>query len=176
MVQDTPRLVVVPEWTGKFVINEAYRPIAEALVKKYRELRHIAVGSILFIDNTEGTGKSRDKKKYAQTGKVPEKWHQVIAQLTGRKFEYYIEFFKRNTAEMSREQLIALVYHELRHIDHEGNLRHHEVEDWDIMLKALGENWATTHSRIPDLLAEDVNWDRILDANLFNQAKLIVAK
>jgi hypothetical protein len=165
----TDRLVVIKEWSGKYAINEAYRPIAEGLVKKYPELRHIAPAAIIFIDNTEGSGKSRDKYKSAQTGKLPEKWSDVIHQLTGRRFDYYIEFFKRNIEQMSREQIVALVYHELRHIGPDGEIIHHDIEDWANMHYKLGANWASTRATIPDLLADGVDWDSITGPRLFDE-------
>lgn len=129
-MNDAAHLVVVKEWGGKYVVNEAYRPIAEALVKKYEELRHIPVADILFVDNTEGTGKNKNKKKLAQVGKIPEKWMEIIHQLTGKSFGYFMEFFKRNTQDMGREQIIAVIYHELRHIGRDGELVLHDIEDW----------------------------------------------
>ncbi|CCO08252.1 putative metallopeptidase [Desulforamulus hydrothermalis] len=169
MSSDNSRIVVVDEWNGKYVINDAYRPIAEALVCKFEELKHVPVKAILFIDNTEGTGKSMNKIKYAQIGKVPEKWQEIIYQVTGRTFQYFMEIFKRNIREMSREQIIALVYHELRHIDYDGGLKHHDIEDWSEMVYGLGLNWSSTKTVIPDLLAEGIDWSNI---NEMGQQKL----
>lgn len=76
-------------------------------------------------------------------------------------FEYYIEFFKRNIADLSREQIIAVVYHELRHIGPDGEIVLHDIEDWANMHYKLGPRWATTKAAIPDLLAEGVDWDSI---------------
>ena len=125
------RLVVVDTWSGKYMINDAYRPIAAALVKKYPEISHIKTNEILFIDNVSGTGSTLDKKKRAQIGKIPSKWQEIIQQMTGRSFHYFMELFKMNVYEMSQEQIIALIYHELRHIDLDGDLKHHDLEDWD---------------------------------------------
>lgn len=170
------RIVVVDEWSGKFNINEAYRLIAQALVEKFRELRHIPVKSILFLDNTEDSGKSRDRVKNAQIGKVPEKWQELIYQMTGRAFLYFMEFFKKNTEHMSREQIVALVYHELRHIDTKGDLCHHDIEDWGEMIRGLGVNWSSTKSMIPDLLDDDVDWDNITVPSLFDERRLKAVK
>lgn len=165
---DTSRLVVLPEWGGKYVINEAYRPIAEKLVEKYTELRFKLVDEILFVDNTEDKGKQKDKFKKAQVGKIPEKYQEIIKQLTGRGFSYIMEFYKRNIEMMSREQIIALVYHELRHIGADGDLILHDIEDWANMHYKLGPDWSSTMRAIPDLLKDGVDWDSITGPNLFD--------
>ena len=158
-MENSKRVVIVKEFMGKYNINEFYRPIAQALCKKFPEIKSVPINSLLFLDNTEGTGKSLDKIKYAQAGKVPGKWAEVIYQLTGNWYTNYIEFFKRNTEGMTREQIVALVYHELRHIMHDGNLQHHDVEDWSEMHRFFGRNWASTKAIIPDLLDDDIDWD-----------------
>ncbi|MTI82612.1 MAG: hypothetical protein FH756_01675 [Firmicutes bacterium] len=173
---NSSRLVVVDEWTGKHVINEAYRPIAQALVERYPELGHIAVKDILFVDDMESTGKHKDKYKFAQISKVPEKWHQIIYQMTGKSFGFMMEFFKRNIESTSREQVIALVYHELRHIDIDGELKSHDIEDWANMHYKLGFNWAETKRRIPNLLDDEFNWDEITGPRLFDDQFLRVIK
>lgn len=176
---DNSRIVVVDEWNGKYVINEAYRPIAEALTNKFRELRHIPVKSILFVDNEDGSGKSMDRIKNAQIGKVPDKWQEIIYQVSGRTFQYFMEFFKKNIRNMSREQIIALVYHELRHIGFDGDIKHHDIEDWSEMIHGLGLNWSSTKTIIPDLLAEGIDWSNINEMGqqmLFKDRALKVVK
>jgi len=170
------RLIVVDSWSGKYMINDAYRPIAMALADKYPELDHIKHHQILFIDNISGTGSHLDKKKYAQIGKIPGKWQEIIQQMTGRKFFYVMEMFRLNICEMSREQITALIYHELRHIDIDGDLKSHDIEDWTEMIEHLGPDWAVTISDIPDLLDDDVDWDSIQVPTLFEESKLKLVK
>lgn len=170
------RLVVVDEWSGKYLVNEFYRPIAEALVKKFDEIKHVPVEYILFIDNTDSKGMNRNKIKYAQIGKLPEKWLEVIYQLTGRSFGYFMEVFKRNIQDLSREQIVALIYHELRHIGKDGEIVLHDIEDWANMHYKLGPDWANTKRVIPDLLEEGINWDIIYTPRLFEEPKLRAVK
>lgn len=162
MSGDMARVVVVDEYHGKYEVNEFYRPIAEKLCQKFKELSKVPVKNIIFIDNTEGTGKTLDKVKFAQTGKVPTKWAEVLYQLTGKHYALFIEFFKRNIEEMSREQIVALVYHELRHITPGGDLRHHDLDDFSEMVEGLGRTWNTTKAIIPDLLDDDIDWDKLI--------------
>jgi len=153
------------DWNGQYVIREQFRPIAEALVAKYPELKHIRVEKILFVANTTGSGKNKDKKKLAQVATIPAKWTEILYQLTGRQFSYLMEFFTLNCNGLRREQYIALVYHELLHIGVDGKLRCHDIEDWSNMINGLGPFWNEQLSEdkdFPDLLAEDVDWDKLI--------------
>ena len=161
-------LIQVESFTGKYFINEAYRPVAAALVKKYKEISHIVVNEILFVEDTEGTKKKQGRTIFAQISLIPEKWDDVIYQLTGRRFGYMMEIYRTNIAMMSREQIYALIYHELRHIGLDGTIKGHDIEDWTNMIEKLGADWANTKGSIPDLLDDDVDWENIEGpANLF---------
>lgn len=165
---DTQNIVAVNEFNGKFRINESYRPIAAALIKKYPELKHIAVESILFVEDTESLKKNKGQIVFAQIGTIPEKWGDIVYQISGQPFDYLLEIFKINTAMMSREQIIALVYHELRHIGIDGSIKGHDIEDWTNMVEKLGLDWANTKGSIPNLLSDGVDWESIEGpANLF---------
>lgn len=161
-------IIAVEEFNGKYKINENYRPIAEALKTKFKELEYVPVKNILFIENTEDKRKKNNSTVYAQISKMPPKFEEIIYQVTGKYFEYMLEIFKENTMLMSREQIVALVYHELRHIQlvskkdgPEVDLVSHEVEEWINMVEKLGLNWQGTMSQVPDLLADGVNWESI---------------
>lgn len=156
------KIVVVEEWPGKWLINESYRPIAEQLCEKFKEISHISVNEILFIDDTESNKVSKGKRVFAQIGKIPAKWAEVLEQTTKRRYYYFMEIFKQNTEQLSREQLIAVIYHELRHIGTDGKLVDHEINDWINMIDKLGPIWAITKGEIPDLLDDKiVNWESI---------------
>jgi predicted metallopeptidase len=161
-------IIAINEFNGKFKINENYRPIAKSLVTKFDELMHIPVANILFIENLEDERKKNNSTVYAQISKVPVKWEEIIYQVTGKHFEYMLEIFKENIQHMSREQIVALIYHELRHVQRvqtkggsKIDIVSHEVEDWINMVEKLGLNWATTKGQIYDLLDESINWESI---------------
>lgn len=86
-----------------------------------------------------------------------------------------LEIFKENNYHMSRQQIIALIYHELKHIQlvksdngPKIDIVRHDVEDWFNMVEKLGTNWASTKGSIPNLLDEDISWESIEGpANLF---------
>lgn len=167
-MENTNKLIQVEEFDGKYFINEAYRPIALALVRKYKELNHIIVGEILFVEDTESTKKKNGQIVFAQIGLIPEKWDDIVYQLTGKRFGYLMEIYKINIAMMSREQIFALIYHELRHIGIGGKMVDHEINDWINMVEKLGLDWNSTQRSIPNLLDEDVDWESIEGpANLF---------
>jgi predicted metallopeptidase len=167
-MEDQKGIIAVEEFNGKYKINEDYRPIAEALKEKFKELEYVPVKNILFVENTEDSRKKNNSIVYAQISKMPGKFEDIIYQVTQKRFEYMLEIFKENTILMSREQIIALIYHELKHIQlvqsKDGpkiDIVRHEVEDWLNMVEKLGLNWASTRGSIPNILDEDIKWESI---------------
>jgi hypothetical protein len=168
MAEEAIKLVVVDEANGKFIVNEGWRPIAKGLIEKYTELKHIAPDSLVFIDNISDTGKSRNIFRFANTNKVPPKWSDVLHQLSGKRFDYYIEFFKTNTDQLADEQIVALVYRQLRYINKDGEIIHPDIMDFVETIDKLGPVYLQTKARIPNLLDADVSWDKIKSQpNLF---------
>lgn len=70
-------------------------------------------------------------------------------------YSFIIEVRDYFSRDMSREQIIALVYHEMRHIGEEGDLLHHDLEDWSNLVATFGFNWAGADRNIADLLDDD---------------------
>lgn len=159
------KLVVVDEYDGEYFINDAYRPIAQKLKDKFTELQHVPVKHILFMDRQNTKQKHGNRTVCAQVSKIPARFHDIIYQLTGKYFTFMIEIFKMNTAHMSRGQIVALLYHEMRHIQLVGDefkIVGHDIEDWANMIEKLGVDWNTTKRTIPDLLDDDItDWNDI---------------
>lgn len=163
------------EFGDKHVIkNYLYRPIAQALIEKFEEISHISVNSILFLENTEWIpGKSTSKKVWiARICKA----NKYMEETWG--YHYIMELKNYYTEKMSREQVIATIYHELRHIDKDYVIKPHDIEDWDNMVATLGKGWAKTKSQIDDLLAIDFpGWDEIgktgKQASIFENVNVI---
>ena len=167
-MEESKRIVVVDEFNGKYKINEMYRPIAAALKEKYKELEYVPVNNILFVENMEDKRKSNNLTVYAQISKVPGRWEDLIYQMTKKHFEYMPEIYKENIMNMSRQQIVALIYHELRHIQMvrsssgpKIDIVGHDVEDWINMIEKLGSNWGSTKASIPNILDDSVDWDSI---------------
>lgn len=82
------------------ICNSSVRPIAEELIKKYEELRHIYPEKILFVLNHKSPG-SRKKVMLTAT-----------------------------TSCLDDNQMTALVYRELRSIGPEGNIVSPDTNEW----------------------------------------------
>lgn len=149
---------------GKFgnkhwIKNYYYRPIAEKLIEKFTEIRHINPHKILFIEDTDWEEKKTTGRTWMARVKIANK---EFADMTG--YDYIIEFREFYTERMQKEQIVALVYHELRHIGTDGKLVKHDIEDWENMVATLGVDWATTLGDIPDLIDELDEWDELNSA------------
>ena len=170
---------------GEYLINEAYRPIADQLKEKFEELEHVPVDSILFIDRQEKKQKHANKIVCAQVSKIPTRFQDIIYQLTGQNFTFMIEVFKANTSYMTRAQIVALLYHEMRHIqlvvtDDGADIKivGHDIEDWAQMIEKLGANWNAAKRQIPNLLDDAItDWDSIEGPpTLFSESTLRLVK
>ncbi len=148
-------------------VNDFYRPIAEALIERYENLKHIPVETFLFVDNMGDNGKKANKKLAAKVYKIPQRYQDFIQQLTNKiPPQYVMEFFKCNIEEMSREQIVMVVYHELRHVYQDGNLILHGLEDWPELVGTFGSDWATTQSMLPDLISDEIDWETVKSRQL----------
>lgn len=138
--------------TGRYdekhwIMNYRYRPITQQLVERFQELSHINPDKILFIEDIDWKPKADAKRPWmARIGKA----NKQLNAATG--YEYVLETRKHYTENMSTEQLIALLYHELRHIDTDGSIVKHDIEDWNNMIATLGVDWASTVAQIPNIL------------------------
>lgn len=135
-----------------WIKGDIYGQVAEQLVEKFPELRHINPSWILFLEDMEFKEKDsthRNNKWKAKIGKASKQLETMFGYeyvLTTRN--YYID-------NMDDAKVAALIYHELRHIDTEGKLVNHDIEDWDNMIATLGADWMTKMANIADILADD---------------------
>jgi predicted metallopeptidase len=143
------------------IVNDRMSPIAEKLVEKYGELKHIKVDEILFVLNCKSAG-SKKRLVLARTGKIPAKWHDLLLQSGDVAYTHMIEFYEKPTSILNQNQMTALVYHELAHIDQDGEIKYHDTEDWWHVIQGLGREWFFPSATCPDLLADDVNWETLL--------------
>jgi hypothetical protein len=58
--------------------------------------------------------------------------------------------------------MTALIYHELRKITPEGGVVPPDVHDWYQMIQGLGRHWFYPDATCPDLLAEGVDWKKLM--------------
>lgn len=147
--------------------NLIYRPIALALKEKFEELQHINPYRILFIEDMDWENKDKSKRQWiARMSLVNKQFYNM----TG--YGYILETRNWFIERMRREQIIALIYHELRHIGTEGEIVKHDIEDWNNMVATLGTDWATTEGPIKDLLEDEIIWEELepvaKQLNVFN--------
>lgn len=149
---------------GKFgdkhwIKNYLYGPLAKRLIEKFDEIRHIKSEKILFIEDTEWEPGIAKQPWIARIKKA----NRELESITG--YEYVMEIRGYYTDKMSKSQVIALIYHELRHIHQDGTLIKHNIEDWGNMVATLGKDWATTMEAIENILDDDfIGWDDLRKA------------
>lgn len=143
-----------------WIKNEIYRPIALALVMKFKELCHVPVQRILFLEDTNWIKPDNDKPQWVGRIQAANKQFQ---ELSG--YWYILETRSYYIDNMSREQVIALIYHELRHIGIDHKLIPHDIEDWSNMVATLGKDWNSTKDNIIDILDNDFEeWNELRKA------------
>ncbi|WP_243109298.1 MULTISPECIES: putative metallopeptidase [unclassified Dehalobacter] len=77
-------------------------------------------------------------------------------------YGYVMELKQFYLEKMSKDQLIATIYHELRHIDTDGDIKPHDIEDWDNMVATLGKNWVGTKADIINILDDEFpGWNEL---------------
>lgn len=141
-----------------WIKNWIYRPIAEKLIKKFPELKHINPYKILFIEDMEWEKPDSIKPKRHWQARIS-KSNKQFAAMTG--YDYILETRNYYIEKMSREQIVALIYHELRHIDQYGDLQPHDIEDWDNMIATLGKDWSSTKAGIKNLIDDSILWEEL---------------
>lgn len=146
------------------ICNSRMRPLADELIKKYEELRHLDASKILFVVNHKSAG-SKKTLVLARTSRVPERWRDVLFQLGACSFFHMVEFYGKTTSCLDENQMVALLYRELRRIGPEGQILTPDVHDWWQVLMGLGRYWFYPDSTCPNLLDENVDWKKLMGAN-----------
>ena len=146
------------------ICNGRVKPVADQLIKKYEELRHIDSSKILFVVNHRSGGGKR-RIVLAKTTRVTDKWRDVLYQLGACSYFYVIEFIGKTTACLDENQMTALIYRELRMIGPEGQIVAPDINDWWQVLSGLGRHWFYPDSSCPNLLDENVDWRKLMGEN-----------
>ena len=143
------------------ICSSRIKPLAEALIRKYDELRHIEVDRILFLLNRRSAG-SKKRVILAKTAKVPPNWQEILYQLGAMDFAFVMEFYEKTTSVLDENQMVALVYRELRRIGREGDVAPPDVHEWYNVLMGLGRHWFYPDHTCPNLLGDDVDWRKLM--------------
>ncbi|PHV69223.1 hypothetical protein CS063_16915 [Sporanaerobium hydrogeniformans] len=136
-----------------WIMNEWYKPIARELIYKFKELQHIAEYKILFIED----------RKW-EPGAAAYNWKARIKKTNlefeaGTGYDYILETRKYYTEKISKEQLVLMIYHELRHIGKDGEIIHHDIEDWSDIVATFGTHWHVKGQEILSILDEEFGED-----------------
>lgn len=143
------------------ICNSRIRPLADRLIIKFEELRHIESSKILFVVNNKSAG-SRSSVVLARTSRVSEKWRDILYQLGACTYFYVVEFYAKTTACLDENQMTALTYRELRRIGPEGQIVQPDIHDWWQILMGLGRNWFYPDSTCPNLLDPGIDWKKLM--------------
>lgn len=146
------------------IVNSRIKPIADRLVIKFEELRHIDTDRVLFLVNYK-TGCPGKHIIFARTRTMPDRWRDLFCQVGACPYLYYIEFLSKTTACFDERQMTALVYRELRMIGPEGNIERPDTNDWWQLIAGLGRHWYYPDQICPDLLADDVTWEKLINGS-----------
>lgn len=146
-----------------FINNDRYKPILEALIDTFPELSHIDVETIVTISNIKTD--NRDKKAkmvYADITKVSDKLLNInrLYYSGNKHYKYILQIYENHTEDLTNNQLVAVIYHELLHINSEGNLRGHDFEDFYAVIdKTKNTRWTTVEidSILPEDITEKIN-------------------
>ena len=146
------------------IVNKRMLPLAKQLIEKYDELKHIDPEKILFVLNHKAAG-SKNRIVLAHTSKISPLWTELIYQLTSApklSYFYKIEFYARTTNSLDENQMIALLYSELRRIGPEGKIMTPDVHDWWQLVIGLGRKWFYPNESCANLLDDGVDWKKLM--------------
>lgn len=137
-----------------WIVNEFYEPIARALIHKFEEtFKHLNKSRILFIEDREWEPQNASWNWKARIKKVSDQFKEA----TG--YDYIIETRGYYTSEMTREQLVLLIYHELKHVGLDGKLIHHDIEDWGNIVATFGREWHEGTQEVINILSDEFETD-----------------
>ena len=145
-----------------WIMNYKYETIARALILKFPEFGHLLESEVkfLFIEDTDYT--DPENGKYQWKARIKKCSSDFVAA-TG--YNYIIETRRWFISQMKMEQVIAVIYHELRHIALDGTLMHHDIEDWSNMVATLGKNWTDKRAEIINILSDEFDhedWAKVM--------------
>lgn len=92
--------------------------------------------------------------------------NKSLMQINNISTRYVIELYFSDYNQWNNSQKIAVLFHELLHIDSEiGKTVKHDVEDFRIMVDKLGVDWFND-PELPNILAEKVDFDLSMRPNV----------
>ena len=97
---------------------------------------------------------------------------KALMRINNVRVRYLIELFWSDWNKWTDSQKVAVIFHELIHIDNEvGKTVKHDVEDFMIMVDKLGVDWFNDSS-LPNLLFTKVDFDLTKRPNVPEDSEL----
>ena len=136
------------------IVNFKYAPLAEKLKVKFEELSHININRILFLEDFVSFA-YKPPKEPTWVAKVK----KASADITNIWGYWYIMTIRHHlVCDKSQEQVVALIYHELRHVGRFGEIIPHDIEDWECLVEALDKDWFKGTHLVDNILADSFEW------------------
>ena len=95
----------------------------------------------------------KERTWVAQVKKAP----KDLANIWG--YWYILTIRQHLVHDKTPEQIVALIYHELRHVGPYGEIIQHDIEDWACIVETLGKDWFERFDMADDILAGNFEWD-----------------
>jgi predicted metallopeptidase len=131
-------------------VSEELRSLAERIIDRMPELYYIDefIGreNICYITSYEPKG-NQGKIIFADCRAVKGSYRALL------DFRYIITFYEPNMCDFTANQRKILMLHELKHIQEDGKVRPHDVEDFASIIYKYGITWNSHGSDVPDILA-----------------------
>ena len=145
-------------------IPEAQEIITELAAKYTDELWAVRPDTVIVLGVSN---KERPKSSTKLASIRPLKGAtKALMLINNVKVRYLIELFCADWEEWTRAQRVAVIFHELIHIDCEvGKTVKHDIEDFRIMVDTLGVDWFNDKT-LPNLLDAKVDFDLNLRPNV----------
>lgn len=129
-------------------ICERYAKIANYLIENMPELIGIRDETIIYLKST-AEKKSHGKRVLGQCEKVQEKNKWAIP------CDYTITLFEPNLVQLSAEQEVMVIMHELLHVGggETKKVKGHDLEDFKLMIDTWGAHYLEpgVPSRLPEI-------------------------
>lgn len=122
-----------------YTISEEYTELAMDVIQKHEDLHWILEDGVqVCCLASDKSKKKQNKVVAADCRKVAEIYKDFCP------YDYLITVYEPNIARKSEKQMEILMYHELLHIDHDGKLRAHDIDDFKKIIDEYGTDWANS--------------------------------
>ena len=152
--------------------EKVYSRVAEAeeiivkLKEKYPDELWMVEPSIITVLGIENKKRGKKSKKLAKVMSVKGAAKAVL-KIHNVNVRYIIEVFWSDWNEWSAEFKQWVIFHELQHVgDEAGKIVRHDCEDFAMLVDVVGPCWTSQPEKLPNLLAEKVEFNLDLRANL----------